>query len=66
MSTPENEIQILAERIVEAIMPAKHGRPINRIVLMSGKWPDNERQEGGLIRQSVKDLVIETLRGGAK
>ncbi len=67
MSTPENQIEIIAERIVEAIMPSQNTlEPITRIAFKTGQWPHNERDKGGLCRASLKELVVTTLQGGSK
>jgi hypothetical protein len=67
MSTNEHQTEIQAEAIVEAIMPTQNTeRPITRIALMSGRWPNDERNEGGLNRQALLDLVRTVLTGGKR
>jgi hypothetical protein len=65
MSTKENANAILAEKIVEAIMPSKsstHRPPITRIALKSGRWPTDEKDQGGLNRDALREVVLQALQ----
>jgi hypothetical protein len=54
----------LAEKIVAAIMDVDTGSEIvqcTRVSLKAGKWPDNERDMGGLCRESLLRVVAEVI-----
>lgn len=51
-----------AERIAKAITRLGGDRFATRIALKSGKWPDDEREEGGLCYAALESTILHELR----
>lgn len=57
-------IESLASSIADAIFKVGYepGEPTTRIQFMSGEWPDNEKEQGGLCLDSLRRVIALKLK----
>jgi len=57
------DAELLADKIAAAIFEcgAYRGSPCNRIQFMGGRWPDNEKAQGGMCFTALQEFIHKTI-----
>lgn len=60
----EDDATRLANRLARAIFRCGDSTcsPCTRLAFKGGKWPDAERDQGGLVEKSLATLIADALR----
>lgn len=60
----QKEIHDMATKAARAIFVCgdERKRPTTRISFVSGEWPDNEKQGGGLCEEALTNVIFSALR----
>jgi len=62
-AVPEWNPEEMAKRIAREIFSIgdEENSPVTRIQYMGGKWPDNEKPQGGMVESAIERVVLKVL-----